>query len=181
MSITTLPCEVWHQGSGVRTLILAKHVTIWNQGRSYWAWHPGYFVIHLNQKCFTHSHGRTCAWVTHTKQNWKGKSSEHVNCVVLQKSSAATPDLSKKARMLLYQELALNEDGSSLERHVTKYSHSAFTIHSIYSDTYQGLQFSQSALPTVKNVHRVLSNGFTLIKCTCIFSTCCKSLKQMEL
>lgn len=41
------------------------------------------------------------------------------------------------------------EDGSSLERHVTKYSPSAFNIQSIHPDTYLGLQFSQSALPTV--------------------------------
>lgn len=43
----------------------------------------------------------------------------------------------------------MNEDGSSLEKHVTKYSHSAFNIQSIHPDTYLGLQFPQSALPTV--------------------------------
>lgn len=122
MSATTLPCDVWCQEFlRVCTLIFAKpkHVTIWNQGRRDWDWHPGYFVIHLNHKCFTHPHRCTCTWVTHTKQNWVENRQNILCCPSEIKCSYVRTE--QKARMLLYQELALNKEGYSLERHVTKY------------------------------------------------------------
>lgn len=130
VSITTLPCKVWRQGSGISKSMYfdPKHVTIWNQGRSNWVWHPGYFVILSNHKCFTHPHGCTCTWVMHTKQNWDENHQNILCCPSEIKCSYARTE--QKARMLLYQELALNEDGwkgMKLNNHILHLRFKAFT------------------------------------------------------
>lgn len=144
-----MKCDITAQAFlRVCTLIFAKpkQLMIWIWSRTNWVRHAGCFVIHLNHKCFTRSHGCMCTWVMHTKQNWD-KNHQNIPCCPSE-SKCSYARTEQKERRLLYQELASNEGGSrwKTERHAFKYSHLRFKT---FTQTLsQRLEFSQIALPS---------------------------------